>query len=236
MHSACLGSLNLWLFFHPWPKTLIVPGVAVHTWHPSSWVASEGQYKLEASLDNLLRHCLMGESAGWQIVGLLYTQGSRTGLESLCWGRYGKMGLLVFFLLAVIKYSDQSSLGRKGFLGSYFQVKVHCWGSQGRNRSTVSGGMLLLAHFQAYTWLALLYVLGPQVYRWCHGGLNLPTSTNLDWGKFWDISSSQVTVGCINLIEKVMTVHSHIKLDFQGTFVCFNKTICQTLNPGPCTC
>lgn len=56
-----------------------------------------------------------------------------------------------------------------------------------------------------------------------------------DRGKFWDISSSQVTVVCINSTEKVMAVHSYIHLDFKGIFVCFNKTICQKLNPGPCT-
>lgn len=36
--------------------------------------------------------------------------GSQTGLESLYWGKYGYMGLLVFFLLTGRKHSDWKQL------------------------------------------------------------------------------------------------------------------------------
>lgn len=88
-------------------------------------------------------------SAGWQIVGLLYT---RPWVLGLGWRAFIGVNMVTwvswfFFCWLGENTLTRSSLEKKGFFGLNFQVTVHRWGSQGRNSrrkwSRISGGVLL---------------------------------------------------------------------------------------------
>lgn len=209
----------------------------VHTWHPWSWVASEGACKPEASLDNLWRPCLRGEGKCrmtdcWTLIHKAL--GFPTGLESLYWDKYGYMGLLVFFLLTGRKHSDRKQLREERVSlawtsrSQFIVEEVRAETLEGNEVESVEE-CYLLAPFQAYILLALLYVLGPLAYICCcHSGLDLPTTETAPhrhghrpiWlrqiqGNFLFLGYSWLC----KLTVKVMAVHSYINIDFKGKFL-----------------